>query len=69
MTRPHFCGVGAGPRTVFCIEAKKGYSIKQLSFFGEDEAELVFQPLTLLRVQYAIKRILDPKYGLGAEDR
>eukprot|EP00966_Prymnesium_polylepis_P274234 6335277-Prymnesium_polylepis.1 len=63
MTRKHFCGMGPGPRTIFSIEAKRGYAIHQLSFYGEKEAEVLFRPGTLLRVVRVKKRILDPKYG------
>ena len=44
MTRPHFCGTGAGPRTVFTVDAKCGYSIAAFSAFGEEEAEVLFRP-------------------------
>ena len=63
MTRDHFCGMGPGPRTIFVIEAKRGYAISKLSFFGESEAEVLFRPLTMLQVKKVRKRILDPKYG------
>lgn len=61
MSRPEFCGAGPGPRTIFAIEAKHGYSVSQLSFYGESEAEVIFRPLTLLKVTRVKKRILDPK--------
>jgi len=63
MTRDHFCGHGPGPRTIFNIEAKRGYAIHQLSHFGEEEAEVLFRPGTVLRVVKAKKRILNPRWG------
>jgi len=63
MTRDHFCGYGPGPRTIFNIEAKRGYSIHDFSFFGLDESEVVFRPGTILKVKKVKKRILNPRYG------
>ena len=59
MTRDHFCGM-CGPRTIFVIEATKGYDICKLSIFGEDEAEVLFRPLTRLKVLISINNIVDP---------
>jgi len=61
MTRDHFCGYGPGPRTIFNIEAKRGYSIHDFSFFGLDESEVVFRPGTILKVKKVKKRILNPR--------
>jgi len=69
MTRDHFAGMGPGPRTIFLIESKRGYSIKHLSFFGENEAEVLFRPGTLLKVTKVRKRILDPKYGTKKNEK
>jgi hypothetical protein len=60
---------GRGPRTIFLIESKRGYSIKHLSFFGENEAEVLFRPGTLLKVTKVRKRILDPKYGTKKNEK
>ena len=61
MTRPHFCGVGAGPRTIFSVAATSGYSISAFSAFGADEAEVLFRPLSTFQVKLVKRRILDPK--------
>jgi hypothetical protein len=63
MTRPHFCGVGAGPRTIFTIDACCAYSIKRFSYFQgmDSEFEVVFRPLSEFQVVDARKRIIDPK--------
>jgi hypothetical protein len=62
MTRPHFCGVDAGPRTIFEVEATKGYDIAPFSVFqGEaSEHEVLFRPLSRFKVINAVKSILDP---------
>ena len=63
MTRPHFCGVAAGPRTIFHVTAKQGYSIKGLSYFqgAQSEHEVLFRPLARFQVRMATKNINDPK--------
>ena len=52
MTRPHFCSVEAGPRTIFTIDACRAYSIKRFSFFqgADSEFEVLFRPLSQFRV-------------------
>ena len=62
MTRPHFCGVAAGPRTIFHITAKRAYSIKGMSFFqgAQSEHEVLFRPLSRFQVRLTAKNILDP---------
>ena len=40
MSRPHFCGHLPGPRTIFTVEAVRGYDIRPFSFFGYDEGEV-----------------------------
>lgn len=65
MTREHFCGF-YGPRTIFTVEATRGYSIAEFSYFGphlhadQQEYEVVFRPLSRFRVKYAEKNIIDP---------
>ena len=63
MTRPHFCGVEAGPRTIFSVSACRGYSIKKFSFFqgALSEYEVLFRPLSEFKVKLAQKNIIDPK--------
>jgi hypothetical protein len=59
MYEERFCGK-TGPRTVFTIDAKCGYRIELFSFFGEEEAEVLFPPLTLLEVTHSSKQC-DPQ--------
>jgi len=54
MYADHFCGM-SGARTIFTIEAAQAYRISRLSAFGEDEAEVLFRPLTRLEVLSAAK--------------
>ena len=63
MTRPHFCGVAAGPRTIFHVNAKHAYSIEGFSYFQGDrsEYEVLFRPLSRFQVRLATKNILDPR--------
>jgi len=63
MTRPHFCGVTAGPRTIFVVQARHGYDISRFSYFQgvDSEHEVLFRPLSQFRVQYVQKNIIDPK--------
>ena len=51
MTRPHFCGVNAGPRTIFNVQACCAYSIEKFSFFQgvDSEYEVLFRPLSRFR--------------------
>lgn len=69
ISREHFCGHGPYPRTHFHIEACRGYNIAPFSFFGEQEAEVLFRPGTLLKVAKVKKRILEPTYGMQPYER
>ena len=65
MTRDHFCGVDAGPRTIFTIEARYAYSIEKFSFFHgvNSEHEVLILPLSKFQVKFAQKNIIDPISG------
>ena len=54
-----FCGHEAGPRTIFTIVAVRGYRIA--AFSSEEEAEVLFPPLTKLSVVAASQLIDDPR--------
>ena len=62
MARPHFCGVHAGPRTVFHISVLEAYSIEGFSVFQGDksEHEVLFRPLARFQVRSASRNILNP---------
>ena len=60
MSRLNFCGHQAGPRTIFSVDAVRGYRIADFSVF-DDEEEVLFPPLTKLRVTAATKLIIDPR--------
>ena len=55
MYHDRFCGM-AGPRTIFTIQATEAYSIDQLSHFGAKEAEVLFRPMTVCKVNQAVKQ-------------
>ena len=63
LTRPHFCGVEPGPRTIFTVEACRGYDIEKFSFFQgvDSEFEVLFRPLSKFKVSHAAKNIINPK--------
>ena len=63
LTRPHFCGVEPGPRTIFTVEACRGYDIEKFSFFQgvDSEFEVLFRPLSKFKVSHASKNIINPK--------
>ena len=63
MTREHFCGVRAGPRTVFVIEVFCGYWIEKFSAFQglQSEFEVLLPPLSEFEVVGVVKQIIDPK--------
>lgn len=52
MTRPGFCGVAAGPRTIFKVDAVRAYLIEKFSHFQglKSECEVLFRPLSLFQV-------------------
>jgi hypothetical protein len=52
MMRPGFCGVGAGPRTIFKVKATRAYLIEKFSHFqgARCEHEVLFRPLSLFEV-------------------
>eukprot|EP00966_Prymnesium_polylepis_P235355 5443401-Prymnesium_polylepis.1 len=60
MNHPQFCGHDPGPRTIFTIDAVRGYRITDFSFYGEEEGEVLFRPMTALRVDSAVRNIVDP---------
>jgi hypothetical protein len=53
MNHEQFCGHDAGPRTIFSIDVTLGYDIRELSFFGATEAEVLLPPLSHFRVKGA----------------
>jgi hypothetical protein len=61
MTREHFCGVNAGPRTIITVKATRAYSISKFSYFqGTDsEFEVLFRPFSQFKVLHAQKNIID----------
>ncbi len=63
MTRDHFCGVDAGPRTVFIVDVICGYDISRFSFFQglDSEYEVLLLPMSQFEVVHAAKNIIDPK--------
>jgi hypothetical protein len=69
MTRPHFCGVNAGPRTIFTVQACCAYSIEKFSYFQgvDSEYEVLFRPLSRFQVVHAQKNIIDPKETTSLE--
>ena len=62
MTREHFCGVTAGPRTIFIIDVLLAFAIKKFSFFQgvENEHEVLLLPLSEFVVVHAARNIIDP---------
>ena len=81
MTREQFCGIDAGPRTIFTVQACRAYDIARFSFYqGEQsEYEVLFRPLSLFKVVHSQKNIIDPRkkaeleasgyHGMGAIQR
>ena len=69
MTRPHFCGVQAGPRPIFTIQACSAYSIEKFSFFQglDSKYEVLFRPLSRFQVVHAQKNIIDPQETASLE--
>jgi len=63
MTREHFCGVAAGPRTIFVIMLSFGYWIEKFSAFQgvRNEHEVLLPPLSEFEVVSVVKQIIDPK--------
>ncbi len=63
MTREHFCGVNAGPRTIITVKATRAYAIHKFSYFqGTDsEHEVLFRPSAKFKVLHAQKNIIDAK--------
>ena len=63
ITGPHFCGMGAGPRTKFTIDVTEGYDISLFSAFQgvNSEHEVLLLPLSYFVVVHAARNIIDPK--------
>jgi hypothetical protein len=61
MTRDHFCGVAAGPRTIFIIDVCYGFAISVFSFYQgvESEFEVLLLPLSEFVVVHAARNIID----------
>ena len=66
MTREGFCGVRAGPRTIFKIKVTRGWRISKFSYF-RDESEVLLPPLTMFKVLLASKTIIDPRETASLE--
>jgi len=62
MTRPQFCGVGAGPRSLFVILVDQAYDISDFSFFQgiNSEHEVLFRPLSEFEIRESTQQIIDP---------
>jgi hypothetical protein len=63
MMREHFCGVHAGPRTIFTVKATRAYAIHKFSYFQgiDSEHEVLFRPFAKFKVLHAQKNIVDAK--------
>jgi hypothetical protein len=63
MMRDNFCGVNAGPRTIFTVTATRAYDIQKFSYFQGtySEHEVLFRPFAKFKVLHAQKNIIDPK--------
>ena len=61
MTRKHFCGVNAGPRTIFTIKTTRAYAIHKFSYFQgtASEHEVLFRPFCKFKVLHAQKNIIN----------
>jgi hypothetical protein len=61
MTRKHFCGVNAGPRTIFTIKTTRAYAIHKFSYFQgtASEHEVLFRPFSKFKVLHAQKNIIN----------
>ena len=61
MTRKHFCGVTAGPRTIFTVRATRAYAIHKFSYFqgNDSEHEVLFRPFSKFKVLHAQKNIIN----------
>ena len=69
MTRPHFCGVEPGPRTIFAVQACHAYDIQTFSYYQAErsEFEVLFRPLSIFEVVHAQKNIIDPSNTTSLE--
>jgi hypothetical protein len=69
MMRDHFCGVNAGPRTIFIIQATRAYDIQKFSYFQgtASEHEVLFRPFSRFKVSNVLKNIIDPKELVSKE--
>ena len=63
MMREHFCGVHAGPRTIFTVKATRAYAIHKFSYFQgiDSEHEVLFRPFSKFKVLHAQKNIINPQ--------
>ena len=50
MNNAQFCGHDAGPRTIFSVNVYLGYDIREFSYYGAQEAEVLLPPLSHFRV-------------------
>ena len=64
MSKADFCGHEPGPRTIFTLTSKTGVKIKEFSAI-QSEGEVLFRPMTMLRVKDAETMIINPKYKGG----
>jgi hypothetical protein len=69
MTRKHFCGVKAGPRTIFTVKATRAYAIYKFSYFQgtASEHEVLFRPFSKFKVLHAQKNIINAKEMVSLE--
>ena len=66
MNNAQFCGHDAGPRTIFSINVYLGYDIREFSFYGAEEAEVLLPPLSHFRVVNVSEStcvLIDPNTG------
>jgi hypothetical protein len=63
MMSDNFCGVKAGPRTIFTVKATRAYDIQKFSCFQGtySEHEVLFRPFAKFKVLHVQKNIIDPK--------
>jgi hypothetical protein len=61
MMSDNFCGVNAGPRTIFTVKATRAYDIQKFSCFQGtySEHEVLFRPFAKFKVLHAQKNIID----------
>ena len=69
MMSDNFCGVKAGPRTIFTVKATRAYDIQKFSCFQGtySEHEVLFRPFAKFKVLHVQKNIIDAKELLSVK--